>query len=807
MNLYKYPPIADIRDNAIFVANGNFCLAYQVTLPEVYSLAETDFDQMHSNWFQGFKNLPVGTHIHKQDVYLKKKYPATKLPKHTFLQQATFRYFKNREYLEHRCLLFFGLPKNNRMAKTTYCNPFATLSKSIVEQSDRKWQHFKRQVNDVVAYLNQSGKLAIKPMASKEIHNFSRDFWNGFAADYDTDIQVNPQELKMGNQYLQAMVLQHESCFEDELKTSRPHSEFTAADFNFYQGFMDGFGLPLYQHHIVNQLLVIEDTKIWQRQLEKQIDALKKSANFGSQNLITCEKLQQVLDTIVRDEQSRLVRGQFNVVYWHEQKELLKDISATLMAECKQLDIRPYMPSGDALAHYVFNSYFGFTFNFGAQDTYVTDLKHALCLWLHTGNYKSDPTGVIFNERQYNLPVKKDVWDEAKKRIKARNFAIFAPTGEGKSFLANNILRQYFEQHIRLVIIDLGGSYSKFAKLYPDDHVILRYEPGRPLGINPFYCEGNPSPELLEELSVFLLELAAFDKKSKAQSVTLKNWLRRYYKQMSFPYDLQGFYDFLIALELRQVEKSEVNRQGAVKENRNSLEESFLDRDRFLHILSEYVHQGIYSYLFQPGSMQYRLEDKRLIIFELDEVRDNKEILAIMLKLIKTAVQRSIWSKREEKGIILFDEFAKQLKFPNVLESVEFYYQAIRKQNGGIGIILQSINQLPSNSTAASILENTQIIYSLRNEKGYGELVSRLKLSSHDHNQLKSITNNFTGSRKYTEVFIKIGKESNIYRLEVPPEAYAAYLTDGHENETILQRYRETGNMEEAITRFLATRS
>ena len=241
----------------------------------------------------------------------------------------------------------------------------------------------------------------------------------------------------------------------------------------------------------------------------------------------------------------------------------------------------------------------------------------------------------------------------------------------------------------------------------------------------------------------------------------------------------------------------------------DTIVQRFLDRNRFLHILSEYVHQGIYSYLFQAGSgsTQYRLEDKRLIIFELDEVRDNKEILAIMLKLIKTAVQRSIWSKREEKGIILFDEFAKQLKFPNVLESVEFYYQAIRKQNGGIGIILQSINQLPSNSTAASILENTQIIYSLRNEKGYGELVSRLKLSSHDHNQLKSITNNFTGSRKYTEVFIKIGKESNIYRLEVPPEAYAAYLTDGQENETILQRYRETGNMEEAITRFLATRS
>jgi type IV secretory pathway VirB4 component len=192
-----------------------------------------------------------------------------------------------------------------------------------------------------------------------------------------------------------------------------------------------------------------------------------------------------------------------------------------------------------------------------------------------------------------------------------------------------------------------------------------------------------------------------------------------------------------------------------------------------------------------------------MIIFELDEVKDNKEILSVMLKLIKSAIQRTIWRNRSERGIILFDEFAKQLKFANVLESVEFYYQAIRKQNGAIGIILQSINQLPQNSTSASILENTQVIYSLRNEKGYEELKNRLSLSSHDLNQLKSIRNNLTGDRKYTEIFIKIGKESNIFRLEVPPEVYAAYLTDGKESEAIIQLYEKTKNMEQAINEFI----
>jgi len=100
----------------------------------------------------------------------------------------------------------------------------------------------------------------------------------------------------------------------------------------------------------------------------------------------------------------------------------------------------------------------------------------------------------------------------------------------------------------------------------------------------------------------------------------------------------------------------------------------YFNVEGFLHILSEYVREGLYSFLFETSEDQsYKIEDKRLIVFELDEVKDNKEILSVMLKLIKTAIQRTIWQNKEEKGIILFDEFAKQLKFDNVLESVEFY--------------------------------------------------------------------------------------------------------------------------------------
>jgi len=52
-------------------------------------------------------------------------------------------------------------------------------------------------------------------------------------------------------------------------------------------------------------------------------------------------------------------------------------------------------------------------------------------------------------------------------------------------------------------------------------------------------------------------------------------------------------------------------------------------------------------------------------------------------------------------------------------------------------------------------------------------------------------------------MFIKIGKESNIFRLEVPKEVYAAYLTDGQENDAIMAIYNKTGSMEDAIKIFI----
>jgi len=789
INIATYNPFIEIQDNLIFANNGNIIACYRGELPEIYSLSDKDFEDLHGIWFQALKSLPVGCVIHKQDVYVKKAFSSEYLPNNTFLAKATHDHFKGREYIDHSCYLFLTLVRNK---------PFRKVSKGIYQELNQNVHSFIGSVNDSITYINNSRKVQFLPLQEKEILNFSQDFFNGFNLDFDTDMLLEKSKITIGNNHFDVLAVNSESCFSESVQTSKINERFTSDDFVFHQGYIDGLGLSLNENHIVNQIVYLDDKQKWRKLLEKKIEELKKSSNFGTQNKVILKKIEHIVDQINNDDSARIIRGHVNIIYWDKDAKNLERIGSQIKSEFKELDITPYYPRGEERKNYILNSYPCFSSNFSNEDLYVTDLKHALCLFVNNTNYRTDRQGIIFNDREHNIPVLKDVWDEKKKRIKARNFAIFAPTGEGKSFLANNILRQYFEMGVRLVIIDLGGSYTKFASLYPEQFTVLRYESGKNLGINPFYVANSSdiTPERLEDLSVFLFELIGEGTKpKKEQSVALKKILHSYYKTTSDNHSLDSFYTYI-----------ETQRENLLTQLH--IHSDYFNVEGFLHILSEYVREGLYSFLFETSEDQsYKIEDKRLIVFELDEVKDNKEILSVMLKLIKTAIQRTIWQNKDEKGIILFDEFAKQLKFDNVLESVEFYYQAIRKQEGAIGIILQSINQLPDNSTSASILENTQVIYSLNNEKGYTELVKRLNLSSHDLNQLKSIKNNLSGKRKYTEIFIKIGKESNIFRLEVPQEVFAAYLTDGADNEAIMALYKEHGSMERAIKEFIHLKS
>lgn len=230
------------------------------------------------------------------------------------------------------------------------------------------------------------------------------------------------------------------------------------------------------------------------------------------------------------------------------------------------------------------------------------------------------------------------------------------------------------------------------------------------------------------------------------------------------------------------------------------IKKEFFNADEFVLLMSEFIDNGAYSFLYDETKPSFgaNLYDKKIIVFELDAIRNNKLLLSIMLQLISSTIDKIVWRDKATRGVILFDEVAEQLKWDGMLRRIQWFYQAIRKQNGSVGIILQSLNQLPNNDLSDAIIENTQVLFVL-GAKDYKLIQERFKLSDHALYQMRSIKSDFSGERKYSEFWLLRGEEHQVYRLEVPQQVFWAYQTDGAMNHLLMKIYEETKDMEKAI--------
>lgn len=288
---------------------------YKAVLPEIHSLSEKDFDDMHGSWFQAFKSLPIGTVIHKQDIYEKSRYKADNLPNKSFLEKATYRHFKGRDYLQHNSYLYFTLPLDQTLNASKFINPFRKIEKGIHKKLDHDVKEFIASVNDAVSFINNSRRVSLCPLKENEILELTNIYFNGFNEGFDTDIQLKKSAIEIGENHFDVLAVNSELCFGDAVQSSKTNDKFTSDDFVFHQGFIDGLGLDLNENHIINQIIYLDDKHKWRKLLDKKIEELNKSSNFGTQNKVVQKKIESIVAKINEDDSSRIIRGHLNIVF------------------------------------------------------------------------------------------------------------------------------------------------------------------------------------------------------------------------------------------------------------------------------------------------------------------------------------------------------------------------------------------------------------------------------------------------------------------------------------------------------------
>src|SRR5690606_3322515 len=404
-------------------------------------------------------------------------------------------------------------------------------------QYDDKINSFIDAVENTVSFLNNqklnSGNVfRIRAFSFDETLAYEDYFFNGFTNDLITDRIFEKDHIQIGNKFLAAVCINDEKQMPDTVASYKLDKDFSTANYKFFQSNGDIFGFDLNFDHVYNQIIFIDDSKKHTRDLEKRNEQLEKSQKFSNENKIGFDQTKIIIEDVINErDHVQIIRGHNNIIAIAGNIEDLKVRSNQIIQKCRELDIKAYLPISNYL-----NATFNYSFPlfsqyFSNKLTYRANLNLAVSLFNNTTNYKNDDEGILFNSRfNSNIPVRIDTWDEEKKYMNARNFFVVAPTGYGKSFLANHIFRNFNEQNnSKTVIIDLGGSYKKLSALYPDTAYIT-YQEGQSLGINPFLIHGEITSKKVEELTLFVQTHYRRDKvASQKESTALKKIIEHYY--------------------------------------------------------------------------------------------------------------------------------------------------------------------------------------------------------------------------------------------------------------------------------------
>ncbi len=802
-------PIFGVEHDCILSNQGDVTIAYEVELPELFTLSDQEYEVLHQSLIRAVKILPAGTIFHKQDWFTESRHAADfSTIGVSFLSRASERFFNERPYLDHQCyIMLTKKPAGRKPGSSLFSN---LLRRSIVPEQTLKpqlLQDFLDNAGQFERILNDSGLLKLKRLTNVELSGEQQ--YCGLVERY---LNLQPNE--------KSFILQ-DINFEDGLKVGPNHCQlFTladAADLPTYCGsrinydkystdrtkFSVGFASPLGQllpcNHIYNQYIFIEDPQKTIQKLESKRLRLHSLSAYSRENAISRDATNDFLNEAI--SQQRLpVKSHFNVLVWTDSKEGLKDTRNLVSSALSQMDAVPKQELSGA-PQIFWAGIPGNEADFPMNDSFDTFAEQACCFLNLETNYRSSvsPCGIRLGDRQYGKPVHVDISDEPMKKglITNRNKFILGPSGSGKSFFTNHMVRSYYEQGTHIVLVDVGHSYKGLCQLVKGYY--FTYEEKNPIRFNPFHIgEGDVlDTEKKESIKTLLLALWKKDNETfnRSEYVALSNALQLYYEKDCGFRCFDSFYEFL------QNDFVDVLKADQVKEKD-------FDVSNFLYVLRPYYKGGEFDYLLN-ATENLELLKERFIVFELDNIKDHPILFPVVTIII---MEVFISKMRKLKGIrkmILIEEAWKAIAREGMAEYIKYLFKTVRKFFGEAIVVTQEVEDIISSPVVKQAIINNSDCKILLDQSKYqnkfDQIQELLGLTEKEKAQVLSINKANDPAKKYKEVFISLGGMlSKVYRVEVSAEEYLAYTTEETEKFKLMQLAEQfDGDIERAITHYL----
>ena len=719
------------------------------------------------------QTLGEGYAIHKQDVFIKKKFHDETNDNHEFLSESYFRYFTGRTYTDVQTYLI--ITQENKKSR-------------LFSFDSKKWRDFLVKIRKVKDQLKDSGVDSTYLDGATARDYVDRYFSMNFTGKIVsmTNFKVDDESISMGNKRCKVYSLVDVDCINlpgvirpytniEVNNTSMPVDLVSLVD-----------NIPVAETVIYNQMLFMPNQKRELSLLDKKKNRHASMPNPS--NLIAVEDIKKVQDGIAR-ENEQLVYAHFNLVVSVPIDEDIQKCTNHLENSFGRMGIHISKRAYNQLELFV-NSFPGNCYGMNPDyDRFLTLSDAATCLMYkeHIQHSEDTPLKVYYTDRQ-GVPVAIDIsGKEGKNKITDNsNFFILGPSGSGKSFFTNSMVRQLWEQNTDVVLVDTGNSYEGLCDYVNGKYI--SYTEEHPITMNPFAIKRE---ELNIEKIGFLKNLIMLIWKgtngriTKTEDHLIEDVITEYYdahfrtgkvKELSF----NTFYEYSTA-RIPEIVRD------------NNLEG--IDLATYNYLLKDFYKGGNHE-LTLNENLDTALFDETFIVFEIDSIKDDPLLFPLVTLIIMDVFIQKMRIKKNRK-VLVIEEAWKAIASPMMAEYIKYLYKTARKFWASVGVVTQEIQDIVGSPIVKeAIINNSDVIMLLDQSKfkeRFDEIKAILGLTDVDCRKIFTINRleNKEGRSFFREVFIRRGQNAAVFGVEEPHECYMTYTTERAEKEALKLYKRE----------------
>ncbi len=809
----------------LYTKTGEYSAVLKIENPVQKYSADIDSYYDFTHLFSALaQTLGEGYALHKQDIFVRKQFANEPEHNQEFLSASYFRYFNGRPYTDSLCYLTI-----TQEAKKS----------RLFSYDSKKWRDFLVKIYKVRDLLRDSGvqvKFLNKAEASEYVDRyFAMNFKDRTVSM--TNVKADDETVSMGDKRCKVYSLVDVDCAALP-SLIRPYTNIEVNNTEMPMDLVSVVdNIPNAETVVYNQIIFLPSQKRELALLDKKKNRHASIPNPSNQMAV--EDIKQVQDVIAR-ESKLLVYTHFNMVVGVPADTDLQKCTNHLENAFGRMGIHISKRAYNQLELFV-SSFPGNCYSLNEEyDRFLTLSDAAVCLMYKERVQHSEetPIKIYYTDRQ-GVPVAIDITGkEGKNKLTDNsNFFCLGPSGSGKSFHMNSVVRQLHEQGTDVVMVDTGNSYEGLCEYFGGKYI--SYTEERPITMNPFRINRE---EMNVEKTGFLKNLVLLIWKGTQGTVTktedrlIEHVITEYYDAY-----FNGFEGFT-------PQQREDLRKSLVIDDRNSSEKRHeSERERAVRIegiideiegrrkelkveelsfnsFYEYSVQRIpdiceenritgidlstYRYMMKDfylggnhektlnENMDSSLFDETFVVFEIDSIKDDPLLFPLVTLIIMDVFLQKMRIKKNRK-VLVIEEAWKAIASPLMAEYIKFMYKTARKFWASVGVVTQEIQDIIGSEIVKEAIINNSDVVMLLDQSKFKERFDTIKtilgLTDVDCKKIFTINRleNKEGRSFFREVFIRRGTTSGVYGVEEPRECYMTYTTERAEKEALKLYKRE----------------